>query len=101
LKIRFAKLMPVAVACGMAGSLPAQESEAPDLSFLEYLGSWEDGDDEWLVVAELAETGSADESDDDEAGAADDADDADDADEADENDEDDGRNDEADEADAD
>jgi hypothetical protein len=48
-------LVAAAVASCMAGSLAAQESEAPDLSFLEYLGSWDDGDEEWLVVAELEE----------------------------------------------
>jgi hypothetical protein len=47
-----AKLIPVVVACSVAGALSAEE--APDLSFLEYLGSWEEGDDEWLVVAEMA-----------------------------------------------
>jgi hypothetical protein len=30
----------------------AQDDEAPDLAFLEYLGSWEASDEEWLVVAE-------------------------------------------------
>ena len=52
---RRAKLIPVVVACGVAGAASAQESDAPDLSFLEYLGSWEDGDAEWLVVAEMAD----------------------------------------------
>lgn len=36
--------------------LEAQEDEPePDLSFLEYLGSWQEGDDEWLIVAEIEE----------------------------------------------
>jgi hypothetical protein len=30
----------------------AQEAEEPELDFLEYLGSWQDSDDEWLIVAE-------------------------------------------------
>ena len=46
--------IPVVIAFGMTGSLAAQESEAPDLSFLEFLGSWEDGD-EWFVFAGLAD----------------------------------------------
>ena len=50
-----AKLIPAALACGMAGSLAAQESDAPDLGFLEFLGSWEEDDDEWFVVAGLAD----------------------------------------------
>jgi hypothetical protein len=53
-----AKLIPVAVACGVAGSLAAQESEAPELSLLEFLGSWgEDGDDVWFVVDGLLDEG--------------------------------------------
>lgn len=28
------------------------EEDLPDLDFLEYLGSWEDGDEDWVVVAE-------------------------------------------------
>jgi hypothetical protein len=52
-----AKLFPVAVACGMAGALAAQESEAPDLSFLEYLGSWDEGDEEWLMFEGLLDDG--------------------------------------------
>jgi hypothetical protein len=43
------KLFPIVVACGMAGTLVAQESEAPALGLLEFLGSWEEGDDEWLI----------------------------------------------------
>jgi hypothetical protein len=30
----------------------AQESDVPDLDFLEYLGSWQAEDDEWLAIAE-------------------------------------------------
>jgi hypothetical protein len=31
----------------------AQDDEAlPDLEFLEYLGSWEESDEDWVVVAE-------------------------------------------------
>jgi len=28
------------------------EDDAPDLDFLAYLGSWQEGDEEWLAVAE-------------------------------------------------
>ena len=31
----------------------AQEDEDPDLDFLEYLGSWQEGDEEWLDIAEM------------------------------------------------
>lgn len=37
---------------GLAGMVEAQE-EGPDLRFLEYLGSWDEGDEEWLIVAEI------------------------------------------------
>lgn len=42
--IAAAVLLPVAAV--------AQDDDTPDLAFLEYLGSWEDSDEEWLVVAE-------------------------------------------------
>lgn len=34
-------------ACG--GWVQADEEEAPDLEFLEYLGSWEESDETWLI----------------------------------------------------
>lgn len=40
------------VATGVAVAVRAQEDE-PDLGFLEYLGSWEETDEEWLIVAGL------------------------------------------------
>ena len=37
-------------------ALPAwAQDDVPDLSFLEYLGSWQEGDEEWMLVAEMAE----------------------------------------------
>lgn len=30
----------------------AADSELPEMEFLEYLGMWEESDDEWLVFAE-------------------------------------------------
>lgn len=35
--------------CGMA---VATDAEAPEMEFLEYLGMWEESDDEWLVFAD-------------------------------------------------
>jgi hypothetical protein len=46
--------MLLAAAAGVAGAAVAQEDE-PDVGFLEYLGSWQEGDDEWLIVADLEE----------------------------------------------
>jgi hypothetical protein len=40
------------VAAVIAAPAMAQDDELPDLEFLEYLGSWEEGDEEWLVVAD-------------------------------------------------
>lgn len=48
------RLVLVSVAAAVAGTASAQDDE-PDLSFLEYLGSWQEGDEEWLVVAEMDE----------------------------------------------
>jgi len=47
-------LVLLATVAGYAGAAVAQDDE-PDLSFLEYLGSWQEGDDEWLIVADLEE----------------------------------------------
>jgi hypothetical protein len=48
------RLILLAAVAGFSGTAQAQEDE-PDLSFLEYLGSWQEGDEEWLIVAELEE----------------------------------------------
>lgn len=34
--------------------VPAQDEE-PSLDFLEYLGSWEDGDESWYVEVQISE----------------------------------------------
>lgn len=44
----------LAAVAGLAGVAQAQDEE-PDLSFLEYLGSWQEGDEDWLVVAEMGD----------------------------------------------
>ena len=41
--------------CASTSSLADKETEdeeLPDLEFLEYLGLWEDADDEWLLLDE-------------------------------------------------
>jgi hypothetical protein len=40
------------ISLAAAAAAGAQEAESPDLEFLEYLGSWQADDDEWLAVAE-------------------------------------------------
>ncbi len=36
---------------GMSGLGLADDAEAPDLEFLEYLGSWESSDEDWVLLA--------------------------------------------------
>ena len=33
----------------------AADDEIPDMEFLEYLGSWEESDEDWLILAEATE----------------------------------------------
>jgi len=37
---------------GTGGAAMAQEEEQPDLEFLEYLGSWEASDEDWIMLTE-------------------------------------------------
>jgi hypothetical protein len=41
----------VASLLGAAGAR-GQESAAPGLDFLEYLGSWQGGDEEWVAIVD-------------------------------------------------
>lgn len=43
------------VACGLSlcAVASAAEEPAPDVDFLEYLGTWEETDEEWLMYSEL------------------------------------------------
>ena len=36
---------------GCSGFVSAAEEELPDIEFLEYLGSWEESDEEWVLMA--------------------------------------------------
>lgn len=43
-----------ALLCGVlacSGLAVAEEVEAPDLEFLEYLGSWQQSEEDWVLVA--------------------------------------------------
>jgi hypothetical protein len=51
LRVR-ARHIAAALAAIVVGVAVAQE-DAPELSFLEYLGSWPEGDDGWLAVATI------------------------------------------------
>ena len=36
---------------GVCGVVLAADNELPEADFLEYLGSWEESDDEWMLFA--------------------------------------------------
>ena len=38
-----------------AGLSAAADEEQPDLEFLEYLGSWEESDEDWLMFTEAVD----------------------------------------------
>jgi hypothetical protein len=42
-----------AMAFGILGGSFASAEEVPDLEFLEYLGSWEESDEDWLLFNQL------------------------------------------------
>ncbi len=37
---------------GCAGIVAADDEVAPDMEFLEYLGSWEESDEDWMLFSE-------------------------------------------------
>jgi len=48
------QVLKVALLCGLFGSggvALADDQEVPDLEFLEYLGSWDDSDEDWVLFA--------------------------------------------------
>jgi hypothetical protein len=58
--MRRTSTVALALGCWWLTGVRAQETEspppeAPDLEFLEYLGSWAEEDDEWLAIEELRE----------------------------------------------
>ncbi len=46
-------LMCTVVLCASANAR-AEEAELPDMDFLEYLGMWEESDEEWLLLEDDA-----------------------------------------------
>jgi len=52
---RLARLAVLWGLIGAAGLVIADDAEAPDLEFLEYLGSWEESDEDWVLLAAQAE----------------------------------------------
>lgn len=51
-----AQLLRVVVVCsllGLSGGVTAGDDELPDIEFLEYLGSWDESDEDWLLVSDV------------------------------------------------
>lgn len=40
------------IATGLAMAATAETEEIPDIDFLEYLGMWEESDEDWLLLDE-------------------------------------------------
>ncbi len=53
------KLLP-GLLLGICGAVLAADNELPDGEFLEYLGSWEESDEEWLMFNQDDERVAAD-----------------------------------------
>lgn len=54
---RVAMRLKLALCCGLAGCGAAAalaDEELPEPELLEYLGSWEESDEDWLVISELS-----------------------------------------------
>lgn len=47
---RFASALLLWGLTGISGLVIADDAEAPDLEFLEYLGSWEESDEDWVIL---------------------------------------------------
>jgi len=48
----------LAIVCGLcaySGVVVANDTEQPDMAFLEYLGSWETSDEDWVLFTADAE----------------------------------------------
>ena len=45
-------LLRLTAIAGLAATGAKAAEETPDLDFLEYLGSWQENDEEWLAVSE-------------------------------------------------
>ena len=45
------RTMGLWVLIGCSGLVVAEDAEAPDLEFLEYLGSWEADEEDWVLLA--------------------------------------------------
>ena len=56
---RLRQLLP-GLLLGVCGMLLAADNELPEAEFIEYLGSWEESDEEWLIFVLNGEQMTAD-----------------------------------------
>jgi len=57
------RILKIALLCGLFGYgsvALANEEEVPDLEFLEYLGSWDESDEDWVLLADNDDEESSD-----------------------------------------
>jgi hypothetical protein len=47
---RFAGALLLWGLAGVSGLVIADDAEAPNLEFLEYLGSWDETDEDWVIL---------------------------------------------------
>jgi hypothetical protein len=50
------QLSGIVVACGLlgfSGGVSAGDDSLPDVEFLEYLGSWDESDEDWLLISDV------------------------------------------------
>ena len=50
------RMFAAVLACGLFGlsaGVTADDDELPDVAFIEYLGSWEESDEDWLLVSDV------------------------------------------------
>ena len=60
MSVRRALLTGSLLFCGL---VLAADDQIPDMEFLEYLGSWEESDEEWLIFADATDTKDSERSD--------------------------------------
>jgi len=69
---RFARALLLWGLTGLSGLVIADDAEAPDLEFLEYLGSWDESDEDWVIlVADAAGTKESEETEQEDVSAPD------------------------------
>ena len=52
-------IIPFVLACAVLQTQAIAEEETPDADFLEYLGSWSESDEDWMVISSMDEVSAA------------------------------------------